>query len=89
MTTSEESREIRSHVMSVFRRWGGQWNVTVGPAPEGGSWRLVVHSRRVVSGELSERGGDSLLKGEGETAGSWAAELRPLFQAAVEASREE
>lgn len=99
MIGAEGSREIRSAVMAVFRRWGGQWNVTVAPAPEGPggpggpgtarSWRLVIHSRRVVSGALSGRAAESLLRGEGEAEGAWAAELQRLFQAAVEASKED
>ncbi len=78
--------------MEVFRRWGGQWNVTVALAPEpeaaGSAWKLVIRPRRMVTGRLSERAAGSLLAGESEAEGAWAAELRPLFDAALEAARE-
>lgn len=91
MAESLAARDLRSAVMETFRRWGGQWNVTVGKVSgEGESrrWELVVHTRPVVRREVSERAAQSLLRGEGEAEGGWAAELRPLFEAAVEAQKE-
>lgn len=88
MAESLKAKEIRSAVMDRFRKWGGQWNVTVARAEGAPGWDLVVHSRHVVSGRLSDAAADSLLRGEGEAEGAWAAELRPLLQAAQEASHE-
>ena len=89
MIESQKSKEIRSAVMDRFRKWGGQWNVTVARAEGVPGWELVIHSRRVVSGRVSDAAADSLLNGEGEAEGAWAAELHPLFQAAQEASKED
>lgn len=88
MAESVKAKEIRSAVMDRFRKWGGQWNVTVAPTEDGSAWQLVVHSRHVSSARLSEAAAASLLKGEGEAEGAWAAELRPLFRAALDASHE-
>lgn len=88
MMDTEKAREIRSLVMVVFRRWGGQWNVTVARAQAGDGWDVGVHSRRVVKGRISDRAADSLRGGEEESGGAWAVELRPIFDAAVEASKE-
>lgn len=91
MVESPTARDLRSAVMEIFRRWGGQWNVTVGKiGGEGESrrWELVVHTRPVVRRQIGEGVAQSLLRGEGEAEGSWTAELRPLFEAAQEAQRE-
>lgn len=88
-----DARAIRSAVMDRFGAWGGHWNVTVArldPGPAGPPiWELVVHSRRIVKGTLSDEAAASLLRGDPEPDGAWVAELRPLFDRAVEASRQE
>lgn len=91
MAESATARDLRAAVMQIFRRWGGQWNVTVGKvAGEGASrsWELVVHTRPVVRRTIGDGIAQSLLRGDGEAEGSWAAELRPLFGAAQEAQSE-
>lgn len=91
MVESPTARDLRAAVMEIFRRWGGQWNVTAGKVSgEGESrrWELVVHTRPVVRRTIDEAVAQSLLRGEGESEGSWAADLRALFEAAQEAQRE-
>ena len=91
MVESLTARDLRAAVMEIFRRWGGQWNVTVGNVSgEEASrrWQLVVHTRPVVRREIAEPVAQSLLRGEGEAEGVWAAELRPLFEAAKDAQKE-
>lgn len=91
MAESPTARDLREAVMRIFRGWGGQWNVTVGKVEgEGASrrWELVVHTRPVVRRQIAEPVAQSLLRGEGEAEGGWAAALRPLFEAAQEAQRE-
>lgn len=91
MVESPTARDLRSAVMEIFRRWGGQWNVTVGKVSgEGESrrWQLAVHTRPVVRREIAEPVAQSLLRGEAEAEGVWVAELRPLFEAAQEAQKE-
>jgi hypothetical protein len=91
MVESATARDLRAAAMQIFRRWGGQWNVTVGKVSGEGEarrWEFVVHTRPVVRREVSERAAQSLLRGEDESVGTWAAELRPLFEAALEAQKE-
>lgn len=90
MVESPTARDLRSAVMEIFRRWGGQWNVTVGRVSGEGErrWQLVVHTRPVVRREIAEPVAQSLLRGESEGEGRWAAELRPLFEAAQKAQRQ-
>ncbi len=86
---NEDTRaRLREILMSTFRSWGGQWNVSpiapgTGAAPED-RWLVRVHSHPITRAELPADLVDAFLRdpNDSETTSRWEAELRAIFDRA-------